>query len=61
MSDDNVHAQNSMQVIQKFQEMNKPFELMLYPGKDHSMRGRRPGNVTPHLYGLMTKFILENL
>lgn len=61
MSDDNVHAQNSMQVIQKFQELNKPFELMLYPGKDHSMRGRGPGNVTPHLYGMMTKFILENL
>lgn len=62
MSDDNVHVQNSLQVIEKFQEKHKPFELMVYPGKDHSMRGRRPGgHVTMHLYTLMTKFILENL
>jgi len=37
----------------------KPFEMMIYPEKNHSMRGE--GSVYYHLYSAMTKFILENL
>ena len=58
-SDDNVHMQNTMQFIEQLQCDGKQFDLMIYPGKNHSMRGK--GNVNFHLYTLMTNFILENL
>jgi len=58
-SDDNVHMQNTMQFIEQLQQDSKQFDLMIYPGKNHSMRGK--GNVSYHLYTLMTHFILENL
>ena len=33
--DDNVHMQNSMQVVDYLTSQNKPFELMLYPDSRH--------------------------
>lgn len=58
-SDDNVHMQNTMQFIEKLQVDGKDFDLMIYPGKNHSMRGKN--DVSYHLYKLLTNFILENL
>ena len=37
--DDNVHMQNSIQFINKLQDLNKHFELMLYPGERHGLGG----------------------
>jgi dipeptidyl-peptidase-4 len=36
--DDNVHVQNSMQLVKKLQEKKKHFEFMLYPGGRHGWR-----------------------
>ena len=36
--DDNVHMQNTMQLVDKFTSMNKHFELMLYPNERHGVR-----------------------
>ncbi|HXG68275.1 MAG TPA: S9 family peptidase, partial [Blastocatellia bacterium] len=36
--DDNVHMQNSMQVVDWLTSHNKPFELMLYPDSRHSLQ-----------------------
>ena len=36
--DDNVHMQNTFQMINKFTELNKHFELMIYPGERHGIR-----------------------
>lgn len=36
--DDNVHAQNSIQLISKLQDEGKNFEFMLYPGQRHGFR-----------------------
>jgi dipeptidyl-peptidase-4 len=36
--DDNVHMQNSMQLVKKLQEKRKHFEFMLYPGGRHGWR-----------------------
>lgn len=36
--DDNVHVQNSLQLVKKLQEKKKHFELMLYPGGRHGWR-----------------------
>jgi dipeptidyl-peptidase-4 len=36
-SDDNVHLQNSIQFINKLEDLKKHFELMLYPGERHGI------------------------
>lgn len=35
--DDNVHLQNTLQLVDKFTNMNKHFELMLYPNERHGV------------------------
>ncbi len=40
-SDDNVHMQNSIQLINKLQDLNKHFEFMLYPGERHGIGGAK--------------------
>ena len=37
--DDNVHMQNTLQVVDRLQRDGKDFELMLYPGGMHGYRG----------------------
>lgn len=36
--DDNVHMQNTIQLVDKFTSLNKDFELMLYPNERHGVR-----------------------
>ena len=55
--DDNVHLQNSLQLIDKLEEQKKDFEFMLYPGGKHGWRG----NKGYHFDNLKTKFIYEHL
>ncbi|HEY9449321.1 MAG TPA: prolyl oligopeptidase family serine peptidase, partial [Gemmatimonadaceae bacterium] len=56
--DDNVHPQNSFRMIQQLEELGKPFYMLLYPNRTHSISG---GNTSFHLYTMFTKFIKENL
>jgi dipeptidyl-peptidase-4 len=37
--DDNVHMQNTTQLIQVLQKLDKYFELMIYPNQKHGTRG----------------------
>jgi len=39
-SDDNVHFQNSIQMIDALIKAGKQFRLMIYPNKTHSIAGR---------------------
>ncbi|MFO0937768.1 MAG: prolyl oligopeptidase family serine peptidase [Gemmataceae bacterium] len=39
MIDDNVHVQNSMQLIDALEQANKPFEMMVYPRNRHGIGG----------------------
>jgi dipeptidyl-peptidase-4 len=55
-NDDNVHFQNAARLATALQDANKPFEIMLYPGKDHGIGGR-----AKHLFTMMTGFIKRNL
>ena len=57
-SDDNVHVQNSMDLITALNKANKQYSMFIYPNKNHNISG---GNTRLHLYTLMTDFILENL
>jgi dipeptidyl-peptidase-4 len=57
-ADDNVHVQNTMQLIEALVQANKQFDWRIYPDKNHGIYG---GNTRLHLYTLMTNFIKENL
>ncbi len=37
--DDNVHMQNTIWMITTLQDLNKPFEMMIYPGERHGWGG----------------------
>ncbi|MFN5706022.1 MAG: prolyl oligopeptidase family serine peptidase, partial [bacterium] len=57
-ADDNVHFQNSVDMISAMVKANKKFESAYYPNKNHGIFG---GNTRLHLYNLMTDFVTENL
>lgn len=57
LTDDNVHAQNAIQLVDRLITARKPFELMLYPTGKHGISASN----TPHLYDLLTRFVLEKL
>ncbi|MCS6884763.1 MAG: S9 family peptidase [Acidobacteriota bacterium] len=56
--DDNVHLQNTIQLIDALQRAGKQFRLMLYPQSRHGVT--HPQRVK-HMRQMMTEFILENL
>ncbi len=58
MTDDNVHFQNSVELVQHLVEADKQFDMQFYPNRNHGISG---GNSTLHLYKKMTSFIEENL
>ncbi|WP_295127062.1 S9 family peptidase [uncultured Chitinophaga sp.] len=39
--DDNVHLQNSIQLVDKLEDLNKHFEFMVYPGERHGWGGAK--------------------
>jgi len=47
-----------MQLVERLQNADKQFELMLYPANRHSVR--KPSQLK-HLRKLMTDFVLDNL
>lgn len=57
-ADDNVHVQNSMQMIEALVQANKQFDWALYPDKNHGIYG---GYTRIQLYNKMTNFIKEKL
>jgi dipeptidyl-peptidase-4 len=59
-SDDNVHMQNSIQLINKLQESKKHFEFMLYPGERHGIGGNS-ANKSQHIRDESFRFYYENL
>lgn len=56
--DDNVHFQNSVQMIHRLQEAGVQFDLMIYPNKTHSIAGE---DTRVHLYTMMTDFLKSRL
>jgi dipeptidyl-peptidase-4 len=57
-ADDNVHVQNSMQMMEALIQANKQFDSQIYPDKNHGIFG---GMTRIQLYNKMTNFIKENL
>ncbi|MEN8225793.1 MAG: S9 family peptidase [Bacteroidota bacterium] len=57
-ADDNVHVQNTIDLISALVASDKDFDLMLYPNKNHGIYG---GNTRYHLFKRITNFLVENL
>jgi len=57
-ADDNVHVQNAMLLINKLVSLNKNFDWLIYPDKNHGIYG---GKTREQLYTKMTDYILEKL
>ncbi|MEL6675201.1 MAG: S9 family peptidase [Bacteroidota bacterium] len=56
--DDNVHYQNSLEMVNALVNANKQFDMAFYPNKNHGIYG---GYTRYHLFKKMTDFVLENL
>jgi dipeptidyl-peptidase-4 len=57
--DDNVHFQNSEQVVNALVKANKPFTFMEYPNRSHGIF--EGAGTTLHLYSLLTRYLQDNL
>ena len=56
--DDNVHPQNSIQLVDKLEGANKQFQFMVYPARTHAIQG---GNSRTHLFTMLTNFVEQTL
>ena len=57
-ADDNVHYQNTMEMISSLVNENKQFDLFIYPDKNHGIYG---GKTRLHLMTKITDFVMNNL
>lgn len=59
--DDNVHLQNSLQLVKKLQEKKKQFEFMVYPGGRHGWRNlpNQDAHSTNENNRFIYKYLLE--
>jgi dipeptidyl-peptidase-4 len=57
--DDNVHYQQTELLINKLVAANKPFTMMAYPNRTHSISEGE--GTTLHLYSLLTRYLNEHL
>jgi dipeptidyl-peptidase-4 len=57
--DDNVHYQNTEALINALVAANKPFTMMEYPNRTHSIS--EGPNTMRHLYELLTRYLRQNL
>jgi len=57
-SDDNVHYQNAMEMVNALVKANKQFDMFIYPNRNHGIYG---GNTRNHLFNMMFEYTLKNL
>ena len=57
-ADDNVHVQNTYEMVSALVNENKKFDLFIYPDKNHSIYG---GYTRLHLFNQITDYITKNL
>lgn len=59
-ADDNVHFQNSVEMVKALVKSNVDFESAYYPNKNHGISGNAD-NTTFHLWSKMTNWLYDNL
>ena len=59
MADDNVLFTNSTKLFKRLQDLDKPFDVMTYPGSKHAVL--RHADTGTHAYEMIRRFFDENL
>jgi dipeptidyl-peptidase-4 len=59
MADDNVLFTHSTAMIKRLQDLNKPFDVMVYPGSKHAVP--RFPSTGPHAYNSILRFLDQTL
>lgn len=57
-ADDNVHYQNAMEMINALVKVNKPFDMFIYPDRNHGIYG---GYTRLHLFEMINNYVKDNL
>ena len=57
--DDNVHYQGTERLVNRLVELGKPFDLMVYPNRSHSIS--EGDGTTAHVYQLIGRYFLTHL
>ncbi|MDP4843422.1 MAG: alpha/beta fold hydrolase, partial [Salibacteraceae bacterium] len=57
-ADDNVHFQNSVELVEALNKADKQYDFAMYPDKNHGIYG---GNTRHHLFTRLTNYIEKNL
>jgi dipeptidyl-peptidase 4 len=57
-ADDNVHYQNTMEMVNALIKANKQFDMFIYPDRNHGIYG---GNTRMHIFDQMLQYTLNNL
>ena len=57
-SDENVHFQNTVQLVHRLQQAGKQFDMRMYPGQRHGFRGTA---IQMNQYELFTEWLKEKL
>jgi dipeptidyl-peptidase-4 len=57
-SDDNVHMQNTMQLVDALERAGKRFRFVAYPGKRHGIGGTETRR---HVFATLTEFLMQAL
>jgi dipeptidyl-peptidase-4 len=58
-SDDNVHIQNSLVLINKLEDLKKHFEFMAYPGERHGITGPKGVHNRTEAYKFYYQYLLQ--
>ena len=56
-ADDNVHYQGTERLVNRFVELGKPFDLMVYPNRSHAIS--EGDGTTLHIYSLIARYLLQ--
>jgi dipeptidyl-peptidase-4 len=57
--DDNVHMQNSIQLVDKLEDLGKHFEFMVYPGGRHGWGGAKGVHSRVEVARFYYQYLLE--
>ncbi len=57
--DDNVHMQNTIQLVDALTDRNQPFELMIYPGSRHGFSREKSAYDRKERYRFYYQYLLE--
>jgi dipeptidyl-peptidase-4 len=57
--DDNVHYQGTERLVNRLIELEKSFDMMVYPNRTHSIREGKGTSL--HIYSLIARYILTSM